>query len=80
MDSVTIRNTTRQNPETKVYEPVEMRSLVFLPVYSNVEGSENRKFWDSSPSGRIELGTVNPEAWKCFSLDKEYYIDFTEAK
>lgn len=62
-------------------EIVEMRTLEFTPVYANNDPThENTKFWNASPSGKIELGTVNPEAWKDFELGKEYYVDFTIAK
>lgn len=59
---------------------VEMRTLVMSPVYSSEEGSENKRFWDASPSGEIRLGTVNQAAWEAFELGKEYYIDFTSAE
>jgi hypothetical protein len=58
----------------------EMRTLILSPVYSNEEGSENKRFWDASPSGEIRLGTVNPSAWEQFELGKEYYVDFTKAE
>lgn len=61
------------------YEFVEKRTIILSPVYSSDPTSENHTFWQASPSGRIELGTVNPEAWKQFELGKEYYIDFTIA-
>lgn len=62
-------------------QPTELRTIVLSPVYGNVDASEeNKKFWQYTPSGRIELGTVNPTAWKQFELGKEYYIDFTPAE
>lgn len=46
-----------------------------------MDGSEdNKKFFKWTPSGKIELATVNPEAGNQFELGKEYYVDFTEAK
>jgi hypothetical protein len=58
----------------------EKRTMRFSPVFhNNVPGHENAKFWEYSPSGMIELGTVNPAAWEYFKLGGEYYIDFTEA-
>ena len=59
---------------------VEKRTLNFTPVHSDVEGSENKSFWDASPSGSVQLGVVNPEAWKHFEIGKEYYLDFTPAE
>jgi hypothetical protein len=77
---------TRQIDKAKPYnepgntEMVEMRTLELTPVYANNDPNhENSKFWDSSPSGKLELGTINPQAWKLFELGKEYYIDFTLA-
>ena len=58
-------------------EPVEKRTLNFTPV-SGSEG-ENKVFWDATPSGSLQLGVVNPEAWKAFELGAEYYLDFTKA-
>lgn len=53
---------------------------VFLePVYSDDPESENKKFWDYTPSGKIELQTTNLEAAKQFEVAKEYYVDFTPA-
>ena len=57
----------------------ELRSVNLTPVYSNDPASENAQFWRFTPTGKIELGTINPEAWKQFELGKEYYIDFTPA-
>ena len=54
-------------------------SLEFQAVSSNDPNSENKKFWDATPSGKIELNLVNPEAIKLFTIGKEYYVDFTEA-
>lgn len=62
-----------------VYEQKEIRTLIFQPVYSNDQDSENYKFWDATPTGEIRLGTVNPEAWQQFELGKEYYVTFTPA-
>lgn len=45
------------------------------------QGSEeNREFYQYTPSGNIDLGTVNQQAADYFEFGKEYYIDFTEAK
>lgn len=44
------------------------------------DNEENKKFYDATPWGFIELGTVNKKAAEAFEIDKEYYVDFTEAK
>lgn len=62
-----------------VYDKVEMRTIVTHPVYDDRAGSENKQFWDASPSGELKLGTINPRAWRQFEIDKEYYLDFTPA-
>lgn len=60
------------------YESCILASLVFIPVGD--DSPENKQFWEATPSGRIELGVVNPEAVEEFELLKEYYVDFTEVK
>jgi hypothetical protein len=61
-------------------EPTELRLLKFSPVYANNDPKhENSNFWQHSPTGSIELGTVNKAAWEQFELGKEYYVDFTRA-
>ena len=61
------------------YEPCEQRTIVMHPVYGD-KSPENKMFWDATPSGEIRVGTVNPEAWQKFELDREYYVDFTLAE
>ena len=58
----------------------EVQTIKLSPVYGNGDPEhENTKFWQASPSGSIELGTVNEAAARQFELGKEYYIDFTPA-
>lgn len=57
----------------------EMRTLNFTPVYSTDPKSENKTFWEYSPAGSLQLGTVNKAAWERFEIGKEYYLDFTPA-
>ncbi len=38
--------------------------------------SENTKFWQSTPTGRIELGTINMDAATQFEINGEYYVTF----
>lgn len=65
--------------EDGVYRDIEMRTIVLSPVFSKEDGSENKKFWDATPSGEIRLGTINQSAWESFVLGSEYYVDFTKA-
>jgi hypothetical protein len=65
---------------TTRYEPCEMRTIVMTPVHGgNDPDHENAKFWQYTPSGRVELGCVNLAAAEVFELGEEYYIDFTPA-
>lgn len=41
---------------------------------------ENESFFKWTPSGQIEIGTVNPDAAKEFEVGTEFYVDFTPAK
>lgn len=42
------------------------------PVTGNSD--ENKKFWEATPSGQIELTSILTDA---FEPGKEYYVDFT---
>lgn len=55
----------------------ELRTVKLTAVYSDTP--ENKKFFRWTPNGTIEIGVLNPEAWKQFELGKEYYVDFTPA-
>lgn len=60
--------------------PQEMRTVVASPVYGDGDPNhENTKFWEASPTGKFELGTVNAEAVKGFEPGVEFYIDLTIA-
>jgi hypothetical protein len=63
-----------------IYEPCEMRTVVMSPVYGKGDPNhENTKFWQASPSGKLELGCVNLAAAEMFELGREYYVDLTPA-
>jgi hypothetical protein len=53
-----------------------MYSYKFVPVYSEKPDSENKKFWDATPSGLLEMTCVY---YGLFEVGKEYYLDFSEA-
>lgn len=61
------------------YVTAEMQTIDLVPVYDPTPGSENHVFWSATPVGSIKLDTVNADAGNYFQLDKEYYIDFTQA-
>jgi hypothetical protein len=52
-------------------------SLSFEPVTTG--SKENDEFFKWTPWGKVEIGTINPEAAKGFVVGGEYYLDFTPA-
>jgi hypothetical protein len=52
-------------------------SLTFEPVTTG--SPENDQFFKWTPWGKVEIGTVNPEAAAGFKVGGEYYLDFTPA-
>ncbi len=48
------------------------------PVYSNDPDHENKKFWDATPSGKIEM-SIKAEVGELFELGKEYYVTFEKS-
>ena len=61
--------------------PAEMWTVHLAPVYGNSDPNhENTKFWEASPVGSIQLGTVNAAAVAQFTLEAEFFVDFTEAE
>ena len=65
--------------DNKSVEKVEKRTLNFTPVYGT-GSEENKAFWDATPTGSLQLGVVNQDAWKQFELGKDYYLDLTLAE
>ncbi len=67
--------------ERSKYGGQEMQTIKLSPVYPKQgdPNDENAKFYAATPSGSIQLGTVNPEAGNKFELGKEYYVEFTPA-
>lgn len=55
----------------------EVQTITLYPVTDT--GGENAEFYASTPSGKIELGTVNAHAAAAFELGRECYCDFTPA-
>jgi hypothetical protein len=53
----------------------EIQTIRLSPVTSGSD--ENKGFYAATPSGLIELGTVNADAVKEFELGAEIYVDFT---
>lgn len=38
---------------------------------------ENTEFYKWTPSGKIELGTLNEQSAAMFEIGKEYFVDFS---
>lgn len=53
-------------------------SLSFEPVTSG--SPENDQFFKWTPWGKVEIGTINPEAAMGFRVGSAYYLDFTPAE
>ena len=49
-----------------------------LPVFSTDPADENKKFWDATPTGKIEMH-IKGEAAQSFVVGQEYYVDFSPA-
>jgi hypothetical protein len=61
--------------ETFLDRGEELRRIKLQVV---VDGSdENKQFFRWTPSGTIEIGTLNHKAWEQFPLGAEMYVDFT---
>ena len=55
-------------------------SMTLNAVYSDDPNSENRKFWEATPCGSLQMNCINPTASAQFEIGKEYYIDITLAE
>jgi hypothetical protein len=64
-----------EKSETGLQPCQKTTKLVFSPVVGTTE--ENKTFWKWTPSGKIEMNVLNPEAANQFEVGKEYYVDFT---
>lgn len=56
----------------------EQRVVEMSPVYGN--SPENKAFFDSTPSGKLEFTTSNLPAIDGMDLSKEYYITIRAAE
>jgi len=65
-----------QVPSQTQEEPMYMVSM--HAVYSNV--GENKEYWKYTPSGQLNLWSVNEKVKEAFIQGKEYYLDFTPAE
>lgn len=64
--------------ETRLAGAVGTEELRSVRLSAVVTGSEeNKSFFRWTPNGKIEMGILNPEAWKQLPLGAEVYVDFT---
>ena len=60
--------------QTKQYDGKIVNTFKFMAVYGGGNASEeNKKYWEATPSGTLELACVKEEVK--FELGKEYYLD-----
>ena len=71
-NSVTLAPSARKD-SNNTWVTVLSKTWRFDAVTSGSE--ENKRFFDSTPGGKVELFCVNPEVE--FELGKEYYLDFS---
>ncbi len=55
----------------------DSKTVIFEPVYDEDPESENGKFFEATPGGKIELSILNQAAFDNFESGKEYYVDLT---
>lgn len=55
------------------------QDIILRAVYDSDPKSENGQFFQYTPSGSINLSTVNPAAAALFVRGQEYFVDFTRA-
>lgn len=77
--NVRAKFTVTEKAQRKYGASGELQTTVKLsPVTSGSD--ENKEFYHYTPSGSIDLGTINPQVVDSFELGKEYYVDFTPAE
>ena len=55
-----------------------LTTIKLAPV--NGLSEENKQFFRWTPTGSIDLGTVNPAVVEQMHIGDEFYVDFTPAK
>ena len=60
---------------TEVVQTANGGRVRMMPVTSGSD--ENKEFFKWTPSGSLDMGTINEEALKEFVPGQECYIDFT---
>lgn len=55
-------------------------ATVILSPVSSYDSEENKKFWQYTPTGHLEMTIKNEAAEKYFELGEEYYLTFEKAE
>ena len=77
VDEITRTASSKYNNETRKSDPCELHTLKMSPVRPGDEDSENKAFWDATPSGKLELMMVNPETVAGINPGDEFYVELT---
>lgn len=62
--------------QTKFNEVYTQTQACMSPVFSDEEGSENKAYWDATPTGKLEF-TVTNNSLNHLVPGKEYYLDIS---
>lgn len=54
--------------------------VTLIPVVSEGGEGENAAFYEATPSGKVEFGTINEDALEMFEPGLEYYIEIRPAE
>ena len=60
----------------EIAEYVIGKKVTLVPVTGECE--ENKTFFKWTPSGKIEMSILNPEAAEQFEIGKNYYVEFVK--
>lgn len=65
-----------QRIEDQKYQGGQTTKII-LTAATAYNSPEDKPFWDATPSGTIELQTVNRQAVAIFEPGKAYFVDFS---
>jgi hypothetical protein len=62
------------------YDRMLIHTVEMVPVSADSDPEhENSKFWDATPTGKLEIGCVPEETVRELKIGQEYYLDITLA-
>jgi hypothetical protein len=71
-----VRAKFRVNSKSEPSSEGDVANISLGAVYDGSE--ENKRFFKYTPSGQIQMGTINAEAANQFEVGDEFYVDFTK--